>query len=218
MMSRTICVILAILLSSSLAWAGTFTENFDSGKADDWESVVGDWSVKDGAYAETGGTLYAKTMFGDEEWENYTVDVDVTLLEHVNQDCAGLLLRADKEGELGFRLWIRTDMAPQLSKWTGGNTYVHIDQNLNPANINIEQTYHLKAVLNGNKYQFFIDDEMIEYEDKENFRESGRIGFICSGAYPAYDNLVISGPEIPSSPVESKGKLTDLWGSVKSRL
>ena len=218
MIFRTLCVISVILLFSSLAWAGTFTENFDSGKAKNWEPIVGDWEVENGAYTETAETSYAKTMFGDEEWKDYTVEVDVTLLKSVNQDCAGLLLRADKEGELGFRLWIRTDMAPQLSKWTGDNTYVHIDENLNPVKINIGQTYHLRAVLNGNKYQFFIDDEMIEYEDKENFRESGRIGFICSGAYPAYDNLVISGPEIPSSPVESKGKLTDLWGSVKSRL
>ena len=211
-------IILTILFLESLALAGTWIEDFNDGKADGWNEIVGEWQVEKDAYAETGWTQYAKTTLGEESWADYTVECDVTLVETFagagSKDCAGLLVRADKKGENGFRFWIRTDMSPQLSKWVN-DKYEHIDQNL-PVNIKIGETYHLKVILEGNKHQYFINDEkVVEYEDKEGFRKSGGIGFITYQAYPHFDNLVISGPEIPSLAVKPESKLPICWGRLK---
>ena len=208
-------LILTILFFESLALAGTWIEDFEARGADDWDEIVGEWEVEKGAYAETAGTDYAKTMFGDVNWTDYTVEVEVTLQKPIGANCVGLLLRADEKGENGFRFWIRTDMAPQLSKWVN-DTYEHIKIDI-PVNIEVEKTYHLKAILKGNKHQYFINDEEVaEYEDKEGFRKSGRIGFITYRAYPHFDNLIISGPEIPSLSVNNEDKLPTCWGRIKS--
>lgn len=106
-------------------------------------------------------------------------------------------------------------MPPQLSKWVN-NKYEHIKIDI-PVQIEVGKIYHLKAIVKRNKHQYFIDDKkVVEYEDKEGFRKSGRIGFITYQAYPHFDNLVISGPEIPSLAVDNESKLPISWGRIKS--
>jgi len=204
-------VVLVALLSGSLALAGTWVEDFDSGNVDSWNEVAGEWNVEEGGYAETAGSDYAKTMFGDEAWTDYTVEVDVTLVENVSTNAVGMLLRADENGENGYRFWIRVDSSnAQFSTWEN-SAYVHLEQP--ELTVEIGETYHLKVVMEGNSFQCFVNDEMII--DLENdFRDSGRVGFICYRAYPRYDNLKVSSSVITA--VRPGGKLTTLWGAVKS--
>lgn len=213
---KIFCLVLVILFSGFWAFAGIFIENFDSGKDKDWTIINGKWEVVKGAYMETAGTTYAKTMFGDINWTDYTVEVDITIKAAGAQPCAGILVRADEEGENGFRFWIRTDMAPQLSKWVN-NLFEHIKIDI-PIKIEEGKTYRLKAILNGNKHEYYIDKDLaVEYNDKDEFSKSGRIGFICHLSNPAYDNLIISGPGIPSSSVEARNKLATTWAYIRSR-
>ena len=212
---RTICVILVVLLSGSIALAGTWVEDFESGNVDSWNNVAGEWNTEEGGYAETAGTDYAKTMFGDEAWTDYTLEVDVTLVEDVSINAVGVLLRADENGDNGYRFWIRTDLQnAQFATWEN-NAYTLIEQ---PAlAVAIGETYNLKIVMEGNSFQCFVDDELII--DLENdFRNSGRIGFICFRAYPRYDNLIITGESVPDNltAVQPEGKLAASWGKIKS--
>ena len=109
--SYIVSVILMVTLLTSIASAGVWQENFDNGLPDGWNDVSGEWKIVKDAYAETSGGQYAKTMFGDEDWKDYTVEVDVTLVKDVNVNAAGLLIRADADGDNGMRFWIRTDVA-----------------------------------------------------------------------------------------------------------
>lgn len=213
--------LLLLMFSIGVAFAGTWKYDFDDGRADDWEVVVGKWRVEEKAYAETGWTEYAKTMAGEEAWTDYTVECDVTLVESFagggSKDCAGLLVRADQKGENGFRFWIRTDMAPQFSKWIN-NKYEHIKQDI-PVKIEIGETYHLKVVIEDNNYQGFInDDEVFNHKDKEGFRKNGRIGLITYKAHPHFDNVMVSGENIKSLSVRPGGKLSVCWGKIKAGL
>ncbi|MFC1716193.1 hypothetical protein ACFL6S_21150 [Candidatus Poribacteria bacterium] len=58
-------------------------------------------------------------------------------------------------------------------------------------------TYNLKAILAGQKYQCFVDGEIVvEYEDADAFRESGMVGIISYAVHPNIDGLKVT---LPSS-------------------
>ena len=213
---NTVSVILMVAILASIASAGVWQENFDNGLPDGWNDVKGEWKIQKDAYAETSGAQYAKTMFGDEDWTDYTVAVDVTLVEDVNVNAAGLLIRADADGNNGMRFWIRTDEHKcQFSRWRE-NQWEHIVTPL-PVEPEVGETYRLKVVAEGQNYECFIDDELLfEGEDDMKFRDSGRIGFIAYEANVHYDNLVIDGDDIPAFAVAPNGKLATRWGRLKT--
>jgi len=208
--------ILLLMFAIGVAFAGTWKDDFNDGKADGWEVIVGKWKVEDKAYAETDWTEYAKTMGGEESWTDYTVECDITLVESSKEggskDCAGLLIRSDAKGENGYRFWIRTDMPPQFSKWIN-NTYEHIKQDI-PVEIEIEETYHLKVIIEGDSYQGFINDEEV-FDHKEDFRKNGKIGLITYKAHPHFDNITVSGENVKGLSVQPIGKLSVCWGRIK---
>ncbi|MDE0085541.1 MAG: DUF1080 domain-containing protein [Candidatus Poribacteria bacterium] len=214
--SNAVSIILMVVILNSIALAGTWEENFNNGLPDGWEEISGEWKIEDDAYAETSGeSVYAKTMFGDDGWTDYTVEVDVTLVKSVKANAAGVLIRADAKGDNGMRFWIRADQHKcQVSRWKK-NKFEHIATAL-PAEPKIGKTHRLKIVGEGQNYQFFVDDKlMFEGEDDTKFRDNGRIGFIAIEALVQYDNLVIDGAEIPSAAVEPHTKLATRWGQLK---
>ena len=211
-----VCVIFITTLFTSIAFGGVWQENFDKGLPDGWNEVKGEWKIQKDAYAETSGAQYAKTMFGDEDWTDYTLEVDVTLVEDVNVNAAGVLLRADTDGDNGMRFWIRTDQHKcQFSLWRE-NQWDHIVTAL-PVEPEVGETYRLKVVAAGQHYECFVNDKLLfGGDDDRKFRERGRIGFISYEAHVHFDNLVIDGEEIPAFSVEPKGKLATRWGQLKT--
>jgi hypothetical protein len=215
-------IISLILLSSigiSSASAGIWTEDFDDGAPKGWEEVVGKWRVEKGAYAEKDGPRYAKLMFGDVNWTDYSVEVEVTVGDDATScNCLGLLVRADETGDNAMRFWIRTDeWKCQVSRWKPGEKFEHIVDKID-LDIESGKTYHLKVIADGENYQFFVDgDKVFDDKDPQNSRKAGRIGFIAHLTNPRFDNLRIEGDEIPASAVDAAGKLTTYWGQIKTR-
>ena len=214
--SNVAAVIFIVAILTPIASAGIWQENFDKGLPDGWNEVKGEWKIVKDAYAETSGAEYAKTMFGDEDWTDYTLEVDLTLVKNVNVNAAGVLIRADTDGDNGMRFWIRTDQHKcQFSRWRE-NQWDHIKTPL-PVEPEVGETYRLKIVAEGQNYQCFVDDELLfDGEDDMKFRDSGRIGFITHTANVHFDNLSIDGEDIPAFAVEPNGKLTTRWGQLKA--
>ena len=213
---KTVSIISLVAILTFTASAGIWQENFDRGLPDGWNEVSGEWKIEKDAYAETSGAEYAKTMFGDEDWTDYTLEVDITLVKNVNVNAAGVLIRADADGDNGMRYWIRTDQHKcQFSRWRE-NQWEHIKTPL-PVEPEVGETYRLKIVAEGQNYQCFVDDELLfDGEDNMKFRDSGRIGFITHTANVHFDNLSIDGEDIPAFAVEPNGKLTTRWGQLKA--
>ena len=214
--SNVVVIIFTVAILIPIASAGIWQENFDKGLPDGWNEVKGEWKIVKDTYAETSGAEYAKTMFGDEDWTDYTLEVDVTLVKNVNVNAAGVLIRADTDGDNGMRFWIRTDQHKcQFSRWKE-NQWDHIKTPL-PVEPEVGETYRLKIVAEGQNYQCFVDDELLfDGEDNAKFRDSGRIGFITHTANVHFDNLSIDGEDIPSFAVEPNGKLATRWGQLKT--
>ena len=190
-MRKLNCILLCIF-AISFATAGIWEENFDNGMPKGWETVVGKWKVNKKALTQTTNESYCKIMFGDVDWKDYSVAVDITVGEGQHPcNCVGLLIRADKEGVNGYRFWIRTDNhQAQVSRWVN-NKFEHLKTPIPP-----------------------------QAEDKAEpkFQPSGRIGFICHETAPYFDNLVIEGDQIPASPVKPLGKLSISWSKIKSSI
>ena len=214
------CVLLCFFVIP-FATAGIWEENFDDRMPKGWETVVGKWKVKKGALTETANEPYSKIMFGDVAWKDYSVAVDITIGEGKHPcNCTGLLVRADKEGENGYRFWVRTDQhQAQVSRWVN-NKFEHLQTPI-PPKAKSGETYRMKVIAQGKKFQFFLDDKLLwEGEDKAEpkFQPSGRIGFICHETNPYFDNLVIEGDQIPAFPVKPLGKLSISWSEIKSSI
>ena len=73
---KAVSIIFLVAILTSTASAGTWQENFDNGLPDGWNAVKGEWKIVKDAYAETSGGQYTKTMFGDEDWTDYTLEVE----------------------------------------------------------------------------------------------------------------------------------------------
>ena len=207
---------LTLFLTGSTALAGIQVIDFDNGNVDDWSPIEGDWTVEDDSY-EVMHDGYARTMFGSMDWVDYTLEVDYTAVEHVNNDAGGFLIRADEDGQNAWRFWIRTDAGgrAQLTKWQDAGW---VEPNLTfPMPIVVEQTYHLKFVAEGNQLQGFVDGELIgEHEDAEGFRKNGRMGLITHTAHGSFDNLIITGDVIPNAAVSSADKIATCWAKIKA--
>ena len=219
-MRKLNCALLCFF-AISFATAGVWEEDFDNGMPKGWEVVTGKWKVAKKALTLTADEPYCKIMFGNVDWKDYSVAVDVTFDKGKHPcNCTGLLVRADEKGENGYRVWMRTDQhMGQVSRWVN-NKYVHLKSAL-PPEAESGKTYRMKVVAKGKNFQFFLDGKLLwegEDNEKQKFQPSGRIGFICHETNPAFDNLVIEGNRIPASPVKPLGKLSISLAKIKSSI
>ncbi len=98
-------------------------------------------------------------------------------------------------------------------------TYNHPDwlQDISkPMPFEIGKTYHLKGVVSGNKYRFYIDGELV-LQITENRFPAGKVSLHINAAIVSFDDVVITGDDVPDKylSIEPKGKLSIVWASLK---
>ena len=74
--------------------------------------------------------------------------------------------------------------------------------------------------MKGDNVQFYIDDVLVD-SFKSNDIPTGRVGICLGGCTAEFDNIVITGDDVPElGPsgygVSSKGKLPAVWGKIRS--
>ena len=224
-MKRGALIILSIwlMLLPISVFAGVWWDDFEDGRADGWSEVSGDWEVADGIYQQTTmDAVYQKSMLELQDLSDFTLEVDVTVLEGGQAStsvAAGVLVRTDAHGESGYRIWIRPDQSGfQFSVWQD-DTYTHVI--IDPATKAVMgEPGHLKVQIEGFTISAWVDDNIMvdEYIDADELFASGRVGFINYNAHAQYDNLIIEGPAVPTNlAVEPVGKLAVAWGIAKTR-
>jgi hypothetical protein len=215
---------ISLMIPAISSFAGIWQDNFDDGNADGWDEVSGAWELKDGMYQQTDMVPeYQKTILEDEDMTDYTLEVDVAILEGgpgSTSVAAGVLLRTDDAGSAGYRFWIRNDTGGfQFSIWINdGFTHVitKADERAAPG-----ETYHLKVQIEGFNISAWVDDRLMfeDHAEEQELFPTGRVGLINYNAHCQYDNLIISGESIVSNmAVASAGKLPVTWGNIKSHL
>lgn len=219
---NTIFLAIFFMIITTSTFAGVWKDDFGDGKDDGWNVVSGEWEVQGGVYEQTiMDAVYQKSILNLENLKDFTIEMDVTILENSAAStsiAAGMLVRTDPDGSSGYRIWVRPDVSGfQFSVWQN-NAFVHVITDAATKSINGEIN-HLKVEIQGFKISAWVDDKNMvdEYEDTSKLFASGHIGLINYNAHCQYDNIVISGTDVPSNTaVATIGKIASLWGTVKN--
>lgn len=220
--------------------AFSIVDNFDDGRDDGWTPIQGKWKVVNGRYVQSDipyintNTLkcYNRSFMGDVNWTDYTVEVDVRIDDPGPvAPIAGIFVRVTEKTDQGhyyfFRIDTRPDQAPaaveapnnNFKGQNGGKTEgANANDGLkNPAFLDMDKVgveYHLKVVAEGNKFSFYIDDELIlERVDDVDPILKGAVGLGTFNCGASFDNFSVQGPGIIS--VNNGGSLATTWGCLK---
>ena len=90
-----------------------------------------------------------------------------------------------------------------------------------PFTLSKDTWYELKIIAKGDHFELYIDGEPVgEFED--NSIPSGKVGLSVRNTHVHFDDVVITGPEIPdggpgSISVRQKHELVTTWGTLKQK-
>ncbi|MDE0682082.1 MAG: DUF1080 domain-containing protein [Candidatus Poribacteria bacterium] len=238
-------IVAVLLLLPFSGWAGTFIETFNDDDLEDWQELVqqdekpGSWEVIDRELHAVSPDEWPRLLtIGNKKWRNYTIEVDVKPIEKHGR--ASIMIAARIKGtrlvfcEIGDRLVPGWDTLCRTGDFHT-NTSVLLSAGQHPL-LKLGDWSTLKLGVKDGTFVFSINDEKIA-ETADDFAlvlagralVEGKVGrlndFLTGGAgfglanYTAkFDNLIITGEDIPNKgtlPVVSRGKLATTWGHLK---
>ena len=190
-----------------------YEEHFDNVLSDYWK-IAGPnncptgtcpenaWQIVDNKYQVdlNGAGKYARALTGSPDWQDYQLDVDITLNNGVDRLVILRYQSQENYYQINLRgLWQNGSTSPAiyLDK-TVSNQGTNLAQELFPAKIyfNQSQEYHLTAVVNGNRIRIYIDGEkIIDYIDAEPITY-GKVGFAVSSGDSGEGNMDIDNLQV----------------------
>jgi len=221
---RTAMILLTLLVTLPV-WAGTFRDDFEDGNLDGWQQLWPQgamiWKVVDGELECSRLSQWsAGIAVGEASWTDYTIEADVKLLQDHGPGDFDLLARATTNDN-GYAFLV--------GDWVGEpSVYVQQMPDLNMKVIDpfdpLEQDvwHHVKLEAEGNKFTFWInDEEVIDYQD--GTYQAGMVGFGVANYTARFDNVIITGPEVPDvmpptwkkQPVNPRRRLATTWAQIK---
>ncbi|MBM3235111.1 sigma-70 family RNA polymerase sigma factor [Candidatus Poribacteria bacterium] len=226
-MNRMIAIsaIYAFLLGgTSSVSGGTWKDDFSDGNLEGYEETWGGargiWTVEDGQLVIDKNDAWAThQILAGVVVDDVTMEFD-TQMEQIFQNIHSieLCLRWQSDNAVLFTIgrwnnqWL---VAIGTLVWEGRFENWHEMH----FPFEVGQWHHLKGVAQGNEFTFFIDGEKVIRFNQERLVK-GKVGFGAGGCKVRFDNLVITGPNVPDAgpsglAVESAGKLTNTWGRIK---
>jgi len=211
------------------AFAGTWRDDFEDGDLAGWEIGGGganweNWKVENGELLLSNQGSLTVFSTGGAGWSDYTVQADVMIVKVLTPQLAGpaIMARYQKPESyehyfFGFR-W-------ENGVWRLGLGYMHNDAawrnhdyaKLEQFPVEEGRWYNLRMTLAKDHIEAYLDNELIaEWDNK--LVDSGKVGLRGTDIEARFDNVVITGDEIPDvvpSGVELVGKLATMWGSTK---
>jgi len=210
MKSILLMVILLLLLpaaSRALLW-----DFSDEAQALDWTVISGICEIDDEAYMVSDAAGEALAIAGDVNWTDYTITCKARLTEPAGFNNVAIAFRASEDGgsEYMFMLEGGRQQAEWWKKIAGTYTEIKVD----PLDIDIEDWFNVKIVVEGKIFQGYYEDEFIsEIEDGD--LAAGAVGVRIYGCTSHVDDFDINGSGIPLTDVEAFGKLAVTWGDIK---
>lgn len=186
-----------MLIKRGTATPKTYEDNFDSGISKIWKHTEGLWKAVDGKLRSP---LYGKNVAGalsDIGMTDYSVECDLTCTNGLN---AGLMFRTNNPsiGGANDNTTLGTDFQQGYFFGISNNAVVLGKQNYGWTTLAtknrafyVNQSYHLKAVVEGATIKCYIDDDttpVITYTDPLPFI-SGRTGVRSHNCIALFDNF-----------------------------
>ena len=188
-----------------------FNDDFASGAKSNWYINGSHWSFSSGVAVCNIPTVYTVEYMevGDNNWTNYTFDVDVEGTSGVNKT-VGLRFQ-DINNYL--QLHLIGDGSSQyhdifFDKIVGGQV-TNLFHNSNYTILN-NTNYHIKAVMNGDEYKVYINNNL-ELDITDTSFANGGIALINSSGGYAPNNLIFDNVSVNYLlPVVSTNSATDV--------
>jgi len=84
-----------------------------------------------------------------------------------------------------------------------------------PGGPQLGEWYRLRIDVAGNEISYYIDDKL-QHQVNDNLHTSGGVSLYAYHAIVEFDNVVITGDEIPDNlSIQSQSKVTTSWGELK---
>lgn len=215
---------LSMLLQATFVWSLYFDFE-DDAQLDQWE-VQGTWEIEEddqkGSKVLSGeGVDETIALVGEENWTDYTIEFEAS----GQTDEISVAFRVQNSDNF---LCFMIAPSLNLSEWfkkEGGQFDENISSSGDNLGVSIQEWHKYKLVVEGDEATMFVDDEeVLEVLDlstlSEDFKK-GRVGFRQWGDQARYDNILIKGPDILSTPGEQgfavtpAEKLATTWGTLK---
>lgn len=205
-----------IVLSSAQA----YEENFDDGKADDWEVAKAGryagstWKVDKGVYVGTAPDRAVSIFNPGSDWVSYTYEAKW------KREGAAVFMTFYVQDEFNFYFF---DIEPALGVYcvlervNAGDKFLLKDKPLGKAAD--DGIWHTTRIeLEEQKIKAFDEDGkvVLSFELPGTFTKGG-IGLGAYHSTSSFDYVTLSGPGIPGADVEPAGKLTTTWAKIKGQ-
>jgi 3-keto-disaccharide hydrolase len=219
--------IVAVFVSFLLwipAWAplaGTFSDNFDDGDMVGWKpNIAAGIFVVDGELRFKGAdSLIVK--LGESFWKDYSLDVRVKIAEFVRGGWSSIRTLQNNVGDAtGYYEFQLSQSAVFAALYTNKRC---VESFRVPMEIDEKAWYDVKIRPSNGKMSFYLDGVLIA-----QLADVGLSGYLdmasTKGTHVYMDDVVISGPNIPSTgpsgpnsfAVTPRSKLISTWAEIKT--
>jgi hypothetical protein len=218
--ANILCCLLsaALLITISSIQASALDYDFDDdGQMDDWIAQGagngGDWAINGGELNATLAGYQDLFLVGSEEWTDYTVEFKGKL---TGGRILGMAFRYTDTNN-NYRLNLYEDLDHT------NNLYVYLRvagafsevMKVPVGQIDKDEWYILKIEVVGDSIKAYLDGEL-KIEAQNDAHGGGGIAFEGeTNTIAQFDDLLVEGTGIPSSPVDAKGKLASRWSEIK---
>ncbi|MXV75776.1 DUF1080 domain-containing protein [Candidatus Poribacteria bacterium] len=228
---KSVIIGLCILLFIFAAQAGTFLDTFDDGELVKWEELVmfginvpGSWEIIDGQLQGSNHGVTRLLTIGEETWQDYDIEFDVKPLE--KHGPGTIVIAARIKGTWGVVCGIDDSAGPAAECFGGnlrGNFFLTYAQKPH-AVLKLRKWATFQLSVRGKHLTFRINGKQvldpIALEPLHGFPEfpTGRIGLGLANYTTRFDNLKITGPDIPNKgglSVTPRKKLAMTWANLK---
>ena len=235
-----ISVSILIFVSVLLSFGGEILDDFDDGDTEGWERSPQNedskvfWGIEKGntfvtfdpkglawneAISQFNFTGEGLKVGDPNKWTDYDVEVDLRHQEIANFP-GGVRGRVDLETGSHYVVWLYPGSAKMnLFSNPGWDINTGLQNHGEaPYTPEVDKWHTVKLSFSGTTIKVFYDGEMM-IEAKDNQYKSGTVALGNQDKIVHYDNVRITGPDIPNlnaSAVEPEDKLTITWGQIKS--
>ena len=229
---RKFCWMFLLLLAVG-QWsveAGTLRDNFNDNDVRGWNEKTipldkglpfKDWRVIDGELhiEDQVDEIGRHLILGENSWKDYVFEVDVKPIKNWGKSNISLIARFKDNRSLVCTIG-NTFGGPEVAvfqgQWAAVAVVNQMRKPLNP--LENGKWHHLKLTAKGDNFTIWINDKrIIEYQD--GTLAQGRVGFGLGNYVVRFDNVVITGPEVPDInqglSVDPRDKPASIWARLK---
>lgn len=184
--------VLCILVICTLAFAAPkvlFEDNF-TGDLDSWRMSSPGWEIDNDSltYPVIG---FSDIFFGEEDWDNYIIEADITPIEYGKWGSVRLFFRMN-EVFTGYGVSFHEEGYVVHSFLGRYDDFVVLAESKDFI-IKPGQKVHLRLEVNGNKFALYADNNILaKFEDPDDTYLEGSIGFRADNSALIIENVKVT--------------------------